>query len=243
MQTLTLDKKTIGSNFYKSRFQYEENALIQKKMAEKLTSFLAASYDNILEIGIGTGSLTKLAYASCRFKNYYALDIIKENKEFLERQFPGLSYTCFDMDDIKNFSPAQDFDLIISNAAIQWSINQVQLIQNCLSRLSPDGTLALAFFGEKNFYEMKDIFGVGLTYLSPKEIYACCKGYTIEHYSEETEELQFSDIISLLRHIKNTGVGGMSHTVLKKEQLKQYTNKYHNILTYNPVYCILKKTS
>ena len=224
MQALNPDKKTIGNNFYKSRFLYEENALIQKKMAEKLTSFLAPSYDNILEIGIGTGSLTKLVYASCRFKYYYAIDIIKENKNFLETRFPRLSYACF-------------------NAAIQWSNNQKVLIQNCLNRLSPDGTLALAFFGEKNFYEIKDIFGVGLTYLNPKDIYALCSNYTVIHYSEETEELQFPDTISLLRHIKNTGVGGMSHTVLKKEQLKQYTNKFHNILTYNPVYCILKKAS
>ena len=147
------------------------------------------------------------------------------------------------MDNIKNYYPAQQFDLIISNAAIQWSNNQKVLIQNCLNRLSPDGTLALAFFGEKNFYEIKDIFGVGLTYLNPKDIYALCSNYTVIHYSEETEELQFPDTISLLRHIKNTGVGGMSHTVLKKEQLKQYTNKFHNILTYNPVYCILKKAS
>ncbi len=243
MQALNPDKKTIGNNFYKSRFLYEENALIQKKMAEKLTSFLAPSYDNILEIGIGTGSLTKLVYASCRFKYYYAIDIIKENKNFLETRFPRLSYACFDMDNIKNYYPAQQFDLIISNAAIQWSNNQKVLIQNCLNRLSPDGTLALAFFGEKNFYEIKDIFGVGLTYLNPKDIYALCSNYTVIHYSEETEELQFPDTISLLRHIKNTGVGGMSHTVLKKEQLKQYTNKFHNILTYNPVYCILKKAS
>lgn len=243
MHALTLDKKTIGNNFYKSRFLYEENALIQKKMAEKLTSFLAPSYGNILEMGIGTGSLTKLVYTSCQFKTYSALDIIKENKEFLETQFPGLSYTCFDMDNIKNFCPAQDFDLIISNAAIQWSVNQKELIQNCLSRLTPNGTLALAFFGKKNFYEMKDIFGVGLTYLNQEEIYELCNGYEIVYFAEEKKELQFSDTMSLLRHIKNTGVGGMSHTVLKKEQLKQYASKFHNKLTYNPVYLVLKKKS
>lgn len=243
MYSLTLDKKNIGSNFYKSRFSYEENALIQKKMAEKLASFLDASYENILEIGIGTGFLTKPVYASCQFNAYYAIDIIEENKNFLETQFPKLSYTCFDMDEIKNFSPTQSFDLIVSNAAIQWSVNQKALIQNCLERLSPKGTLALAFFGEKNFYEIKEIFDVGLTYLSQKEIRALCNGYEIVYYAQEIEKLQFPDTISLLRHIKNTGVGGMSHTVLKKEQLKQYERKFQNTLTYNPVYLVLKKKS
>lgn len=241
MHAPTPDKEKIGSNFYKSRFVYEENALVQKKMAQKLVSFLDTSYENILEIGIGTGMLTKLAYASCTFNKYYAIDIIAENKDFLTKEFPGLRYACFDMDNIKNFRPEQNFNLIISNAAIQWSANPTRLIQNCMQRLVPNGTLALTFFGEKNFYEIKDIFGVGLTYLSQKQIDELCNNYEIVHYSEEIRELSFPDTISLLRHIKNTGVGGMRHSIIKKEQLKQYAQKYKNKLTYNPVYLILKK--
>lgn len=110
-----------------------------------------------------------------------------------------------------------------------------------LSRLTQNGTLALAFFGEKNFYEIKDIFGVGLTYLSQKQIDEICRNYEIMHSSQEIHELSFPDTISLLRHIRNTGVGGMNHTAIKKEQLKQYAEKYQNILTYNPVYLVLKK--
>lgn len=241
MQTLTPDKKTISRNFYKSRCVYEENALVQRKMAQKLVSFLGKSYDAILEIGCGTGTLTKLVYTSCSFKKYSAIDIIAENKDFLEKQFPGLHYTSFDMDNIQIFCPEQHFNLIASNAAVQWSANPAQLIQNCMKRLTPNGTLALTFFGEKNFQEIKDIFGVGLNYLSEKQINEICRNYELVHYSQETEELSFPDTISLLRHIKNTGVGGMSHAPVKKEQLKQYAEKYQNVLTYNPVYLVLKK--
>lgn len=243
MHTLTPDKESIAKNFYKSRLVYEENALVQKKMAEKLVSFLAAAYDTILEIGIGSGTLTKLVYPACTFKQYYAIDIIEENKDFLEKQFPKIRYSCFDMDSIKDFCPQQTFHLILSNAVIQWSANPAQLIQTCMEHLSPNGTLALSFFGEKNFYEIKDIFGVGLSYLSHNEINEIGKKYEIVHSSQEILELRFPDTISLLRHIKNTGVGGMSHTAVKKEQLKQYAEIYQNRLTYNPVYLILKKHS
>lgn len=243
MHALTLTKETISRNFYKSRFIYEENALVQQKMAQKLVSFLDTSYDTILEIGCGIGTLTKRIYNSCTFKSYYAIDIIAENRDFLTGQFPKVQYSCFDMDNLKNFYPEQHFDLILSNAAIQWSINSELLIQTCINRLSPNSTLALSFFGEKNFYEIKDIFGAGLSYLSQKKIDEICKNYNIVHYSQEIKELSFPSTISLLKHIKNTGVGGMSRTVLKKEQLKQYAQKYRNILTYNPVYLILKKQS
>lgn len=241
MHALTLTKETISRNFYNSRFVYEKNAFVQRKMAQKLVSFLGNSYDTILEIGCGTGTLTKMVYDFCIFKKYYAIDIIAKNKDFLAAQFPKLHYACFDMDTISNFCPEQHFDLIISNAAIQWSTNPAWLIQNCMERLTPSGILALAFFGEKNFHEIKDIFGVGLNYLSQEQIDEICRNYKIVHSSQEIHELSFPDTINLLRHIKNTGVGGMSHTVIKKERLKQYAKKYQNILTYNPVYCILKK--
>ncbi len=62
------------------------------------------------------------------------------------------------------------------------------------------------------------------------------------HFSEETEEMRFPDTISVLRHIKNTGVGGMTHVPIKKEQLKQYDKKFQNKLTYHPLYLILKNS-
>jgi Trans-aconitate methyltransferase len=237
-----LKLNTIRKNFYESRSTYEDNAFIQRNMAEKLASMLGNSYKIILEIGCGTGTLTKHIYAKCSFEQYHALDIVPEYGELLQNKFPKLLYTVFDMDMLQDYEPTRNFDLILSNAAIQWSKNPAALIRTCMRRLNPDGTLALAFFGEKNFQEIREVFNVGLTYLSGSEINAAIHPCRLMHFSEETEEMRFPDTISVLRHIKNTGVGGMTHVPIKKEQLKQYDKKFQNKLTYHPLYLILKNS-
>lgn len=235
-----LKLNTIRKNFWESRSTYEDNALIQRNMAEKLASMLGNSYKTILEIGCGTGTLTKHVYAGCSFEQYHALDIVPEYGGLLQNRFPKLHYAAFDMDMLQDYEPTRNFDLILSNAAIQWSKNPAALIQTCMRRLNPDGTLALAFFGEKNFLEIREVFNVGLTYLSGSEINTVIQSYQLMHFSEEIKTMGFPDTISVLRHIKNTGVGGMTHAPIKKEQLKQYDRKFQNKLTYHPLYLILK---
>ncbi len=124
-----LKLNTIRKNFYESRSTYEGNAFIQRNMAEKLASMLGNSYKTILEIGCGTGTLTKHIYAKCSFEQYHALDIVPEYGELLQNKFPKLHYTVFDMDMLQDYEPTRNFDLILSNAAIQWSKNPAALIR------------------------------------------------------------------------------------------------------------------
>ena len=56
-----MNKELIHNRFAKNLKSYDENAKIQKRMAERLMSFINnKSPKNILEIGCGTGFLTKL---------------------------------------------------------------------------------------------------------------------------------------------------------------------------------------
>lgn len=234
------DKAKIHNNFYKSRFDYEDNAFVQKKMAEHLASLVGTSYANILEIGCGPGTLTKHLYPACTFVNYYAFDIIGEYKTIFAKKYPNIDFCPYDMDKIEDFYPLCSFDLIISNAAVQWSFDTKKLIHSLMQRLAPNGILALAFFGEHNFQEIKTVFNTGLRYLNTQEIQEIINRYDCLHFSENLEKVPFDSVLDILRHIKKTGVGGLAHTVLKKSQIKQYEKKFGPILTYHPLYLILK---
>ena len=59
MQT---DNKHIKKQFEKSMKDYDKNAAVQDMMAAKLVielSKIASNFDNVLELGAGTGLLTK----------------------------------------------------------------------------------------------------------------------------------------------------------------------------------------
>ena len=64
-----MNKELIQKRFTKNLKTYNDNAKIQKIMAEKLLSYLDNNYyNNILEIGCGTGLLTSLAVQKLQFK-------------------------------------------------------------------------------------------------------------------------------------------------------------------------------
>ena len=59
---MQLNTKSIKSHFEKSMDKYDENAVVQTNSAEKLTLALAQfanKFENILELGCGTGILTQ----------------------------------------------------------------------------------------------------------------------------------------------------------------------------------------
>ena len=72
-----INKELIKKRFSKCITTYDENAKIQKRMAEKLFSLLERNdFDKILEIGCGTGLLTKIAVEKLNFRTYTANDMV-----------------------------------------------------------------------------------------------------------------------------------------------------------------------
>ncbi len=234
-----LDKDLIKKNFKKGLVSYEDNAVIQKKMASCLAYLIPKrKYNKILEIGSYNGFLTKELIKKTDFNSYYALDIV-DSFDYIKNLSSKISFiNC----DIEDFSTQEKFDLIVANASLQWCNDFEKTIEKLKSFLNNGGILALSTFASDNFIEIKESFGIGLDYLNENEIKRIFPNSLIEN---KKDVLKFHSSRELLKHLKLTGVNSIKRNGFKyrelKEKLKILEEKFDNKLTYSSVYVVFEK--
>lgn len=241
-----MNKNLIQKRFAKSLNTYNDNAKIQKIMAEKLISLSGRKdYENILEIGCGTGLLTEKALKNFTFKTYTANDIVSECKEYIEKLSVRINFVHADIEEIIKNS-THKYDLIISNATFQWIDNFEEFLDALLSKLNSRGELLFSTFGPENFREIFYITGKTLDYKSSDEYNSILKNFN--HYiEEETRVLAFKSAKEVLKHLKYTGVNSLDSSVWTKADMIKFESSYSTIcstsptLTYNPLYIRIVK--
>ena len=85
----------IKKHFEKSMKNYDQNATVQNLMASKMVFELAKiskNFENILELGSGTGLLTKKISKEINFKNYYANDLVEKSKIYIQKIIPNVQF-------------------------------------------------------------------------------------------------------------------------------------------------------
>lgn len=234
-----MNKDLIKARFSKSLSTYDANARIQKKMAERLITFLDSnSYSNILEIGCGTGLLTEILTEKIQFETYIAIDIVKDCSSYIQKINSKINFINEDIEEfIKTNS--KKYDLIISNASLQWVDNFKEVINQLKNSLNEKGTLLISTFGRENFREIGLITGTSLDYYSPMELQTLFPQSKID---TEIHIIAFNTPKDVLKHLQNTGVNAIESKSWTKKDLVKFENTYNSIcpnrptLTYNPVY-------
>jgi trans-aconitate 2-methyltransferase len=93
----------------------------------------------VVDLGCGTGELTRRLADTLHDSDVLGLDsspqMLERTKEY-ER--PGLRFELGDLAEL-----ADEWDLIISNAALQWSENHKELIPRLFNCLNPGGQMAV----------------------------------------------------------------------------------------------------
>ena len=160
------DYKHIKKQFEKSMNDYDKNAIVQDLMASKMIielSKISTNYKTILELGAGTGLLTKRIAKNIQFSNYYANDLIEKSKHYIQKVIPNAMFFAGNALKIKLPRKA---DLIISNAMFQWFENLEKTIEILKLSLDKNGVLAFSTFTPDNFKEIKELTGLTLKYKS-----------------------------------------------------------------------------
>ena len=221
-------------NFYKYYNEYENYSLAQKQVAKNLLDYMGKSnifntqINSIFEIGCGTGVFTR------EYRKYFLHSDLILNDIFDVREFiKDIDYNIFIQENIEELDIPKS-DLVVSSSVFQWIKDKDSLIRNIAENTD---NLCFSSYVSGNLIEIKNHFDISLDYLNIEEFKEILKKYfsSVKSYSE-TIKLDFEDPMSVLKHLKYTGVTGFQKTSISK--IKTFKD---NILTYKVAYFICKK--
>lgn len=244
---MQINPKLIKNHFEKSMDKYDKNAVVQQFTAAKLCEELLKiknNFKSILELGCGTGLLTKELTSKTDYSKYTANDLIPKSKEYIGKIIKNFMFIGGNAQKIK---PNGTFDLIASNAMFQWFSNLEKVFDYYKNHLNKDGILAFSTFSPDNFKEIKALTGLTLEYTSLEEIKSLLsKNYKVLFAEEFEYKMNFSSPLELLAHMKNTGVNSLTTQKWTFKEVKEFCDKYKKIypdvsLTYTPIIIICQK--
>lgn len=249
----SLDKGLIRKRFEMAWDTYDREAMVQDKIAGNLmalaTRFLdKPMYGKVLELGCGTGLLTRKFCTAFQvedlFLNDLCLNLEPRLRSLLDRDFvylPG---------DAEHMDLPYGLDVVITASALQWLENAPGFIAGFASNLNGGGYVVVSTFAPGNLYEIGSLTGKGLVYPSWSQWMDVVRSkYEILAIREETIVQVFESVWHVLRHLKSTGVNGTGNFIWTRGRLKRFEDAYVShfavsggvSLTYRPLYMVLKK--
>ncbi|MCW3789331.1 malonyl-ACP O-methyltransferase BioC [Plebeiibacterium sediminum] len=251
----TFDKTLLQKRFSSAAKTYNSHAIVQQEMARKLVALakckIPTTLDNTLEIGCGTGLLTCEIVKHYSIYNYMANDLVQEVEPAIKEIISAKKNTTYQFlhGDAQQLSITNKQDVIWSGATIQWIRDLDQFFEQTSSLLKPGGYFALSSFSTNNFIEIKTLTGKGIEYLSLKDVVVkASKHFKIINQQSWYNKLWFNTPLEVLKHMRHTGVNGISSTKWTKKDLENFSMGYQQYLeekgfplTYHPFILILKK--
>ncbi len=253
MHEISLTQQRFGRHFG----TYDQQAVVQKQMAHRLVAgivpYISCAPRDVFEIGCGTGLVTKALSGQIDIARYCGNDLVPACEDPLRRILSTLadrdfSFIAGNAAQIQRlpFAP----DLVVSGASFQWIGDLPAFIGNLHGLMRDGGILAFSSFGPSNYTEIRQITGMGLEYHSMQQVREMLSGqFEILSAEEIQDQLWFDNPGEVLRHIRETGVNGISEVRWTRSSLNSFTAEYCRLfktgqgvsLTYHPIQILAKK--
>lgn len=158
-----IDKDSVAARFGARAHSYEAATPVQEAMAGTLMEriqrhFAGRAVRHVLELGCGTGRLTRQLDARLHPARLTAIDIAPDMVAHARAASPCAEYLVADAEDYLQHLGGGEFDLVVSNATIQWFDRPEAALRKAHESLAPGGLLAVATFAERTFQELADAF-------------------------------------------------------------------------------------
>jgi len=139
-------ERTISRRFSASASTYQAHALVQNRVAEKLSLLVPPSdrVARILEIGCGTGILTRYLLQSFPHATIDAIDLSPRMIEQASAALSAAPTINWHVADARFYRSRHRYDLIVSSSALHWIDPLIEGFHNIASLLKKDGRFAFA---------------------------------------------------------------------------------------------------
>lgn len=248
-----IDKLLLKKRFEKGLDTYRENAIIQNYMASQLIELIKkhseTKFKRVFEFGTGSANLTRLFVQEFSYEKLFLNDIVKKSEKYAKQMVSDFEFI---EGDIEKIEFPKNLDLVISNATVQWVNDLDKLIEKTAASLDVGSKFVFSTFGEKNFLEIQQVFGIGLDYILKETLEEKLKKhFKVLDMFEDKIEVNFANPKEVLKHIKNTGVNCIGVKNFYKSAFFNFQREYRKLfstpegvkLTYHPICIIVEKIS
>lgn len=246
----TINKDGISASFSKAASTYDNWSEPQKLIAEHLETKLPLHLPegNIIDLGCGTGLLTKMLSEAYPDRHIRGVDLAPGMINICKKKWNKNGRLSFEIADAENFDPGREPScLIASSCTFQWFENQPEAIKRTFRLLSRGGYLAVAVPVKGTLAELqssyKETFGkvmMGLNYRDEKDYEELFKGHNavIRHYEIKSFKVHYSSGLQVFKSFKGVGAvfnGHKGFSPLSRKKLVKLISNYEETHMELPV--------
>ena len=223
---------SVENQFSKYAKDYKNHNIIQQIVAKSLIRELKSQPKRILELGCGSGQVYK--HISWEIDFYKAIDFSSSMCE-LHPKGEKIQVKCFDFDTQEFLDEIKDnqYDIILSSSALQWSKDLSKIIKN-LSFITNEINAVL--FTSNTFKTIQNITKTKSPILDEESIKEAFSKYFKCDFETILYKLEFDNKKDLFDYIKKSGVSGGNSSLDFKDAKKLYKEYNLNYLEFEVIF-------
>ena len=235
----------IGQRFSAAAETYDRHARPQLALAQSVVSMLAEMYpEQILELGPGTGQLTRLLTERFPEVLIDAVDVAEKMIEHSRTKFSKYPQITWKVGDAQTYWSGDRYPLIVSSSALHWVTDLKATCENIYENLEPGGTFALGMMLKGTLKELHELRSTiapektpAITLPSYEETKACLQaaGFHLERRKHSEEEIIYDDAKAFLKAIHEQGVTGgkvsIGNAPLSRTEISRLVADYQETYT------------